>query len=72
LLAVFDASLDFLISSITPGSLSPSVLSSLFVLGWCVNLMAVVFALVSMELFLPIMVAGPSTKVMDWDLGDSE
>jgi hypothetical protein len=41
-------------------------------LGWCVNLMAVVFALVSMELFLPIMVAGPSTKVMDWDLGDSE
>ena len=72
LMAVFDASLDFLISSITPGSLAPSVLSSLFVLGWGVNLIAVIFALVSMELFLPVMVTGPSTKVMDWDLAESE
>ena len=72
LMAGFDASLDFLISSITPGSLAPSVLSSLFVLGWGVNLIAVIFALVSMELFLPVMVTGPSTKVMDWDLAESE
>ena len=67
LMAVFDASLDYLISSITPESLAPPVLTSLFILGWSVNLIAVIFALISMDLFLPIMVAGPSTKAADWD-----
>ena len=67
LMAVFDASLDYLISSITPESLAPPVLTSLFILGWSVNLIAVIFALISMDLFLPIMVAGPNTKAADWD-----
>ena len=67
LMAVFDASLDFLISSISPESLAPIVLTWLFILGWSVNLMAVIFTLISMELFLPIIISGPSTKSADWD-----
>ena len=67
LMAVFDASLDYLISSITPESLAPPALTSLFILGGSVNLIAVIFALISMDLFLPIMVAGPSTKAADWN-----
>ena len=67
LMAVFDASLDFLISTISPESLAPIALTWLFILGWSVNLIAVIFTLISMELFLPIMVSGPSTKSADWD-----
>ena len=71
LMAVLDASLDYLISSIKPESLAPPVLSSLFILGWGVNLMAVIFALIAMELFLPIMVAGPYTKAAEWHSDES-
>ena len=67
LLAVFDASLDFLISSISPESLAQIALTWLFILGWSVNLTAVIFTLISMELFLPIIISGPSTKPADWD-----
>ncbi len=67
LMAVFDASLDFLISFISPESIAPTVLTWLFILGWSVNLLAVIFTLISMELFLPIIISGPSTKPADWD-----
>ncbi|WP_148201906.1 hypothetical protein [Synechococcus sp. CC9311] len=67
LMAVFDASLDFLKSSISPESLAPIALTLLFILGWSVNLTAVIFTLISMELFLPIIISGPSTKPADWD-----
>ena len=67
LMAVFDASLDFLISTISPESLAPIALTWLFILGWSVNLIAVIFTLISMELFIPIIVSGPSTKSADWD-----
>ncbi len=67
LMAVFDASLDFLISSISPESIAPTVLTWLFILGWSVNLLAVIFTLISMELFLPIIISGLSTKPADWD-----
>ena len=66
LMAVFDASIDFLISSVSPESLSSSILISLFNLGWVVNLVAVILTLVSMELFLPVMVSGPKTTPDDW------
>ena len=67
LIAVFDASLDFLKSSISPESLAPIALTLLFILGWSVNLTAVIFTLISMKLFLPIIISGPSTKPADWD-----
>lgn len=66
LMAVFDASIDFLISSVSPESLASSVLISFFILGWMVNLLAVILTLVSMELFLPIMISGPRAKSEDW------
>ena len=66
LMAVFDASIDFLISSISPESLASIILIALFITGWIVNLLAVVLALYSMELFLPVMIAGPTTKPDDW------
>ncbi len=66
LMAVFDASIDFLISSVSPESLASSILFSLFIIGWFVNLLAVILALTSMELFLPVMVSGPRTTPADW------
>ena len=66
LMAVFDASIDFLISSISPESLASIILIALFITGWIVNLLAVVLALYSMELFLPVMIAGPTPKPDDW------
>ena len=66
LMAVFDASIDFLISSVSPESLATSILISLFIIGWFVNLLAVILTLTSMELFLPVMVSGPRTTPADW------
>lgn len=66
LMAVFDASIDFLISSISPESFASIILIALFMTGWIVNLLAVILALYSMELFLPVMIAGPTTKPDDW------
>ncbi len=66
LMAVFDASIDFLISSVSPESLASSILFSLFIIGWFVNLLAVILALTSMELFLPVMISGPRTTPADW------
>ena len=66
LMAVFDASIDFLIGSVSPESFASSILISFFILGWMVNLLAVILALVSMELFLPIMISGPRAKPDDW------
>ena len=66
LMAVFDASLDFLISSISPETLAPILLFLLFIVGWIVNLLAVILTILSMELFLPVIIAGPTTKPADW------
>ena len=66
LMAVFDASLDFLIGSVSPELIAPLLLYFLFIVGWVVNLLAVILTLASMELFLPVMVAGPTTKTADW------
>lgn len=66
LMAVFDASLDFLISSISPDTLAPILLFFLFIVGWIVNLLAVILTILSMELFLPVIIAGPTTKPADW------
>ena len=66
LMAVFDASLDFLISSISPETLAPILLFFLFTVGWIVNLLAVILTILSMELFLPVIIAGPTTKPADW------
>ena len=66
LLAVFDASIDFLISSVSPESLASSILISLFIVGWVVNLFAVILTLTSMELFLPVMLSGVRTTPDDW------
>ena len=67
LMAVFDACLDFLISSVSTESIAPIALRLLFILGWSVNFMEVIFTLISMELFLPIIISGPSTQPADWD-----
>ena len=66
LMAVFDASLDFLISSISPETLAPILLFLLFIVGWIVNLLAVILTILSMELLLPVIIAGPTTKPADW------
>lgn len=66
LMAVFDASIDFLISSVSPESLAPSILLLLFIVGWVVNLFAVILTLTSMELFLPVMLSGVRTTPDDW------
>jgi len=67
LMAVFDAPLDFLFTSISPESLAPIDLNCLFILGLRMNLMAVIFTHISMELFLPIMISGLSIRSSDWD-----
>ena len=65
-MAVFDASIDFLISSVSPESLASSILILLFIVGWVVNLFAVILTLTSMELFLPVMLSGVRTTPDDW------
>ncbi len=66
LMAVFDASIDFLISSVPSESFSSSILISLFIVGWAINLLAVILTLTSMELFLPVMLSGARTTPDDW------
>lgn len=58
LMAVFDAALDFLISSLPANILPSPIWGSLFVLGWIVNLIAVLLAIRSMEGYLPVILEG--------------
>jgi len=52
LFSVLDGALDHLFTSV-PGSVAGLALPALYLLGWLVNLLCVVLALGSMELFLP-------------------
>jgi len=52
LFSVLDGALDHLFTSV-PGSVAGLALPALYLLGWLVNLLSVVLALGSMELFLP-------------------
>lgn len=55
LLAVFDAALDFLIGSIKTDLNMAGAWPFLFGLGWLINLVAVLLAIKSMEIFLPML-----------------
>jgi len=55
LLAVFDAALDFLIGSIKTDLNMAGPWPFLFGLGWLINLVAVLLAIKSMEIFLPML-----------------
>ena len=67
LMAVFDASLDFLIgySSLAPQGTLP--LAPLLILGRIINLFEVILAIRSMELFLPVIFNGPTISPEDWN-----
>ncbi len=66
LMAVFDASLDFIIGSFQPSSLGTLPLATLLIAGRIVNLLEVILAIRSMELFLPVIFSGPTTTADDW------
>ena len=67
LMAVFDASLDFLIGYSSLDTQGTLPLASLLVLGRIVNLLEVILAIRSMELFLPVIFNGPTITPEDWD-----
>ena len=66
LMAVFDASLDFLIGTLQPSSLGTLPLATLLIAGRIVNLLEVILAVRSMELFLPVIFTGPTITPDDW------
>ena len=66
LMAVFDAALDFLIGSLPINTLPEPILGSLFVLGWLVNLIAVLLSIRSLEQYLPVMFEGLNPRLEDW------
>jgi hypothetical protein len=66
LMAVFDAALDFLIGSLPASHLPGPIWESLFVLGWFVNLIAVLLAIRSMEHYLPVIFEGLNPRLEDW------
>ena len=66
LMAVFDASLDFLIGYSSLDNQGTLPLASLLILGRIVNLFEVILAIRSMELFLPVIFNGPTITPEDW------
>jgi hypothetical protein len=72
LMAVFDASLDFIIGYSSLDNQGTLPLASLLILGRIVNLFEVILAIRSMELFLPVIFNGPTITPEDWDSDNIE
>ena len=72
LMAVFDASLDFIIGHSSLDNQGTLPLASLLILGRIVNLFEVILAIRSMELFLPVIFNGPTITPEDWDSDNIE
>ena len=63
--AVIDAAIDACISNWLGAAWEP-MLACLFILGWMVNAIAIALALISLEVFLPVMQDWVLSHSRDW------